>query len=484
MSDWLADQVFYEVFPDRFALPHGHDPAAKRPHLPPGADLRTWSQLPAHPPRGRDWFGGDLTGLTQRLDHISALGATALYLTPVFAAASNHRYDTVDFDRVDPALGGEPALDALLEACRARDLRVVLDAVLNHVSDQHPWAVEKRGVLQRDGRVQRWRGYGHMPELDLAAPHVRAALLDGDDALLARWIHRGASGWRLDVAADLEAPWLRAITAAVKAASPDACVIAEVMSYPSGLVAAPGLPDGTMNYVVRRALLDWMSDPAETPPSVVTALVASLQRDLGLDGTLRSWMMLSSHDTPRVLDACGDVPRARLATTLQFTLPGAPVIYYGEEVGMRGGEDPANRAPMPWDRARWDLPTLAFHKALVALRRRSRALRRGRFVDLSPFTGPGVLAFLRETDAPEETVLVAAHLGPSARTVNLFLPTGGVRDGVRFADLLAPEIPDAPWAKEGYVESGRVRVTLPPCGVRVLGADAGYIRDYRFYGKR
>jgi hypothetical protein len=95
-----------------------------------------------------------------------------------------------------------------------------------------------------------------------------------------------------------------------------------------------------------------------------------------------------------------------------------------------------------------------------------------------------VLAFLRETDDPEETVLVAAHLGPLARTVNLYLPTGSVRDGVRFTDLLVPEIPDGSWTKDAYVESGRVRVTLPPCGVRVLGADAGYIRDYRFYNKR
>ena len=484
MSDWLADQVFYEIFPDRFALPAGLTVADKRPHLPPNAELRGWDELPATPPRGRDWFGGDLTGIVEHLDHVEALGATALYLTPVFAAASNHRYDTVDFDHVDPALGGDEALVALLDACSARGIRVVLDAVLNHVSDQHPWALAKHGVLMRDGRVQKWRGYGHMPELDLDAPHVRASLLDGPDALLGHWIHRGAAGWRLDVAADLEAPWLRAVTAAVKAASPDACVVAEVMSYPAGLVAAPGLPDATMNYVARRALLDWIADPLETPASTVTALVASLQRDLGVEGLTRSWGMLASHDTARAVDACGDVTLARLATALQFTLPGAPVVYYGEEVGMRGGDDPANRAPMPWDRARWHLPTLAFHMELVALRRLSRALRRGRFVDLSPFTGHGVLAFLRETDAPEDAVLVAAHLGPTARTVNLYLPTGGVRDGVRFTDLLVPDDPAAPWAKDGHVESGRVRVTLPPRGFRVLGADAGYIRDYRFYGKR
>lgn len=151
---------------------------------------------------------------------------------------------------------------------------------------------------------------------------------------------------------------------------------------------------------------------------------------------------------------------------------------------MRGGEDPANRAPMPWDRARWDLPTLARFQSLIALRHRHRALRRGRFTDLSPFTGHGVLAFLRETDDPAETVLVAAHLDPAARAVNLYLPTGAIRDGIRFTDLLAPDAPDLPWAQDGYVEAGRVRVTLPPRGLRVLGADAGYIRDYRFHDKR
>jgi len=488
MSDWLADQVFYEIFPDRFAFADGTDVHAKRCHLPADAELRRWDQRPATPPRGKDWFGGDLMGVVQHLDHIVALGATALYLTPVFLAASNHRYDTVDYDRVDPALGGDEALGALLDACNARGIRVVLDAVLNHVSDKHPWALTKRGILQRHGRIQRWRGHGHMPELDLDAPHVRVAFFEGPNALLARWIHRGAAGWRLDVAADLEAPWLRVATTAIKNASPEACVVAEVMSYPAGWVAAPGLPDATMNYVTRRALLDWIADPQETPASTVTALVAALQRDLGIEGLTRSWGMLASHDTPRTLDACGgEGALARLATVLQFTLPGAPVIYYGEEIGLRGGDDPANRAPMPWDPSLWHMPTLALHRALAALRRRSRALRRGRFVDLAPFTGPGVLAFLRTTDVPEETVLVAAHRDPTARTVNLHLPLGSLRDGIRFCDLVAPDTPapaDAPWTRDSYLESGRVRVTLPPGGVRVLGVDTGYIRDYRFYDKR
>lgn len=479
MADWLADQVFYEIFPDRFAIGSGGDVRAKRSHLPADASLRRWNQRPAEPPHGRDWFGGDLAGIVEHLDHVTSLGATALYLTPVFTAASNHRYDAIDFRSVDPALGGDGALVALLDACRARGLRVVLDAVLNHVSDRHPWVRAGTGLLQRDGIVQRWRGFGHMPELDLRDPFVRGELIEGDDALLGRWVARGAAGWRLDVAADLEPPFVRDITRAVKHRAPDACVIAEVMSFPAGWMGRDGDADGVMNYYARRALLDWIADPRATSPAAVARAVTDVIDACGLPATLRSWMMLASHDTPRALDACGDAARARVATTVQFTLPGAPVVYYGEEVGLRGAHDPANRAPMPWSRSRWDGATLAHHRALCALRRASPALRRGAFLDLTGRTGEGVLAYLRYTEDPRESVLVVAHTGDAPRVLNLHLPHGPLRDGVRFVDRLgAPPHPDV------YLEAGRVRVTLGPCEARVFGVDADYIANYRFYDKR
>ncbi len=484
MADWLADQVFYEVFPDRFAIGRGGDVHAKRRLLPPDAELRAWSELPARPPRGRDFFGGDLRGLVERLDHIQSVGATALYLTPVFASPSNHRYDTTDFHCVDPALGGDEALVALLAACRARGMRVVLDGVLNHVSDQHPRARRRRGMLVHKGVAQRWRGFGHMPELDLDDPAVRAELIDGDDALVPRWIRHGAAGWRLDVAADLTPRIVRDVVRAARSADPEACVIPEIMAFPEGWMGREGDADGVMNYYARRALLDWLDDPRATPARVVTQAVSDVIAACGLAATLRSWMMLSSHDTPRAWDACGGSARARLAATLQFTLPGAPVIYYGEEVGMRGGDDPANRAPMPWDPQRWDASTLAHYRALAALRTASRALRRGRFLDLSGRTGDGVLAFTRATDDPEETVIVAAHAEPTARAVNLYLPHGALHDAVKLVDLVAPDDPSAPWAAPCWLSAGRAQVALPPSGVRVLGVDAGHIPQYRLYRKR
>jgi glycosidase len=485
MRDWMADQIIYEVFVDRFAIGGGCDVRHKRPLLPRGAIVRRWSALPDEPPRGRDFFGGDLLGLTEHLDHIVDLGATALYLTPVFIAPSNHRYDTTDHGTVCPALGGDAALQALIDACTLRGLRIVLDAVLNHVSDRHLRAREGRGMLSHDGVTQHWRGFGHMPELDLDDRSVRQELFEGDSALVPRWISRGVAGWRLDVAADLGPRIVRDVTHATHTARRDACVVAELMSFPGGWMGREGDADGVMNYYVRRAMLDWIEDPARSPVRLVTRAVCDVIEACGLAAATRSWSMLASHDTPRALDACGDPARAALATTLQFTLPGAPVIYYGEEVGLRGAHDPANRAPMPWNPALWNTRTLAHHRALTALRRRHVALRRGRFVDLCDRASEGVLAFARVTDDPEETVLVVAHNHVDARVAHVHLPLGALHDAIQFVDALDDAPRDAPWRAPVWIEAGRVRLTLPPHhGVRVLRVESGYIPGYRFLRKR
>ena len=151
---------------------------------------------------------------------------------------------------------------------------------------------------------------------------------------------------------------------------------------------------------------------------------------------------------------------------------------------MRGGADPANRAPMRWDESEWNRPLYQHHRALIALRKKHRALRRGEFMDLAPRASDGVLTFLRTTDDPAETVLVVAHREPVARTVHVHLPHGALHDAIRFTDLVPEGEPEAPWRAPVWIESGRVKLTLPPTGARVLAADAGYIEHYRFFGKR
>lgn len=150
---------------------------------------------------------------------------------------------------------------------------------------------------------------------------------------------------------------------------------------------------------------------------------------------------------------------------------------------MRGEDDPANRAPMPWEPSRWDARTLAHYRALAALRTRRRSLRRGRFLDLSTRAGDGVIAFVRHTDDPEETVLVVAHLDAAPRTVNVYLPLGQLHDAVKLVDLMAHES-EGPWASPCWISSGRVAVTLPPEGARVLGVESEYIDGYKLYRKR
>ena len=228
--------VIYQVFVDRFA----------RGSTSPRAGLRDWHAPPEEPPRGTDHYGGDLDGLASKLDHLVGLGADAVYLTPIFAAPSNHKYDTTDCERVDASFGGDAAFDRLAAACRARGLGLILDGVFNHVGETHAWTRERRHLL----RSSVWRGYGHLPEVDLAHPEARAHFF-GADGGLARWTRRGATGWRLDCANDLgpEACSLAA-RAARAAGATDGTVgtVGELMAYPAGFTPGGDRLDGVMNY--------------------------------------------------------------------------------------------------------------------------------------------------------------------------------------------------------------------------------------------
>ncbi|MFZ1288141.1 MAG: glycoside hydrolase family 13 protein, partial [Candidatus Phosphoribacter sp.] len=425
--------------------------------VPDWATAARWNEpVVVDPPRegGRQFFGGDLDGITEHLDYIAALGADVVYLTPVFPGRSNHRYDAHTFSTVDPVLGGDEALRRLTAAAHARGIRVLGDFTSNHTGVTHEWFVAAQADPQAperhfyffddDGGYAAWLGVPSLPKLDHSSPLLRQRLFEDPDGVVRRWLGPagGLDGWRVDVANmtgrhgsdDLYHEVAREMRRASVAAKPDALVIAEHCHDVSTDLTGDGW-HGVMNYAgFTRPVWTWLTDPT-TPdgprdflgqPVRVPRLPGSLVAEAMVDFSsripwslfVRSFILLGSHDTSRIHTLVGGEPElVRVAAGLLFTMPGIPMVCYGDEIGMRGrfGED--GRRPMPWPSGHprgsepWDESLLAAYRELASVRRESVALRRGgmRWV----YAADDALVFVRE--APGESVLVhvarAAH-GP------------------------------------------------------------------------
>lgn len=416
--DWVREQVFYQVFPDRFAR------AATTPHEPAwGAPLPP-AQLQ------QACYGGDLDGLIARLDHVQhAVGATAIYLNPVFSAGSNHRYDTEDYDHVDPRLGGDAALVRLREALSARGMRLVLDAVLNHTGARHPWRQAQPHWYARDaqGAVLGWKGHAALPVLDFAEPALRAAVYEGPDAIVRRWLRPpyAIDGWRLDVIHMLgEGPGarhnevhVRGIRRAIKQENPQAYVLGEHFFEATRWLQGDQ-EDGAMNYHgFAQPLWAWLAgvDVAGHPIALdgagFDAWMAGARAATPYAQQLAQLNLLGSHDTPRLLTRLhGDLALMRLAFTLLFTLPGVPCLYYGDEVGMQGGADPDCRRCMDWSGQGWQHGLLDHVRTLAARRRARREWREGAMQTLA--SGADWLVFARYTD--RAATLVGVNRGAAS----------------------------------------------------------------------
>ncbi len=378
VPEWVKDAVFYAVFPDRFrnGAP-GNDPPGTRP----------WGELP-----DRDsTFGGDLWGIIQALDYLQDLGVTALYLTPIFTAPSNHKYDVVDYFNVDPHFGGNEALSALVEELHRRGMRIILDGVFNHCGEGHPFFrdVLARGkasvywdwfTIHGDRVIQEpypnytcWAAVKSLPEWNHAVPAVREYLL----SVATHWIREyRIDGWRLDAVEHMHPDFVRELRAAIKRENPEAYVLGEVM----GLATAwfkYGALDGVMNYWLWEGLLHflaWRDWDAPRFLAYLRGLLGSYPRE----NLFSCYNLTGSHDKPRLMTLCGgDSASVSLIVALIFALPGAPAIYYGDEVGLEGGEDPDCRRCFPWDPSRWDTELRGLFRTLIGLRREEPALRHG-----------------------------------------------------------------------------------------------------------
>jgi cyclomaltodextrinase / maltogenic alpha-amylase / neopullulanase len=456
--DWVRDAVFYQIFPDRFA--------SSRRVPKPGA-LERWDA----PPTTHGFKGGDLLGIAEHLDELHDLGITALYLTPVFASASNHRYHTFDYEFVDPLLGGDVAFRELLDAAHSRDMRVILDGVFNHASrgfwpfhhvlengDSSPYRdwfyldaevrSGKRGLVAYPGtreadeihRIHSGAGpsaqdistASHPPESASAAHHEAAETVEegpfrsASERVLGyqawwdlpalpklnhsnpavceyiygvaeRWLRFGIDGWRLDVPEEIGEPgfWeeFRRRCLAVK---PDAYLVGEIWQ-PAPTWLAGGRFHGLMNYPLAEAILSFVG-AGRLDEALVAKTHEYVRHVRPIDGpefgrqlagvmatyspevTTRQLNLLDSHDTPRFISlAGGDAASLRLAALIQMTLPGAPCVYYGDEMGLEGREDPDCRRAYPWDPARQNPAMRDFYAGLIALRHAESVVRNGRF---------------------------------------------------------------------------------------------------------
>ncbi|MBI4731907.1 MAG: glycoside hydrolase family 13 protein [Chloroflexi bacterium] len=495
--DWVKDAVFYQIFPDRFAK---SERVSKQ-----GLKLEPWDS----PPTVYGFKGGDLLGIVEHLDYLQDLGVNALYLNPITASASNHRYHTYDYFKVDPLLGGDAAFRELLDAAHARGMRVVPDGVFNHASrgiwqfhhvlengDGSPyvdwfhfnsdhlngkkhWGAYptleeqdqlKNGVASYEALGYRaWWNFPALPKLNTNTPAVREFIFDA----AVHWIKFGADGWRLDVPAEIDDDsFWQEFRRRVKAENPDAYIVGEIWHESKRWLQGDQF-DAVMNYLVTGALMGWLI--GDRLPDYIfrigdyhkylRAIKAEEFADridylLGLyDPAINyaQFNLLDSHDTPRfVTTSGGDLSALKLGWLFLFTYVGAPCIYYGDEIGMAGGPDPACRGSFSWNMKEWDVGVIGYAKSLISLRLSQPALRRGDYKRL--YAKGNIYAFSRSTD--EETVIVAINAGANTAIADLPAP---------------PQLADGPLTTlfgeaQAQVTAGQVRgLKLAPRSGVVLG---------------
>ncbi len=404
---WLRDAVIYQVFVDRFAPDPGHSFA--------------------NPAALDGFYGGTLRGLTERLDYIAALGATCLWLSPIFPSPSHHGYDATDYQAVEPRLGSAADLRTLLGAAHARGLRVVLDYAANHISSEHPAfraaQADAESAAARWFTFTRWPahylsffGVAHMPQIDSDSPPARAYMIES----ACGWLAQGVDGFRLDYANGPSHAFWSQFRAATRAIRPDSVTFGEVIEPAGQLLAYAGRMDGCLDFVLMQALRACFAFGTLG----VAALDAFLGRHLAFfpgDFTLPSF--LDNHDMNRFLWAAGgDVRRLRLAALCQFTLPHPPIVYYGTEVGLSqardvrypegGGRLEESRLPMLWGAAQ-DQALLAFYRQLIALRRRHAGLWRARRATLLADDASGLYVVCCSDDSG--ALVLALNNGPAAQ---------------------------------------------------------------------
>jgi len=457
--DWVKDAIFYQIFPDRFAR-STRNPAGSLP-------FESWDSAPT--PYG--FKGGDLYGVIEKLDYIQELGCSAIYLNPIFASASNHRYHTFDYYTVDPLLGGNDALKKLLKEAHKRGMRIILDGVFNHASrgfwqfhhvletgqkspykdwfyfdeerlnghkhwGAYPTPHEQKSLQHEDSLTsigyRAWWNIPALPKFNISTPAVREFLF----GVAEYWVKFGIDGWRLDVPGEIDDDdFWREFRRRVRAINPDAYIVGEIWHEAQRWLQGDQF-DAVMNYLFTAAAMSFFGG-SHLNMEVINAaggikdrvrrtsaydFANEIDRILNLystDITFAQLNLLDSHDMPRFLSCVnGDKNALKLAALLMFTLPGAPCIYYGDEIGLDGKHDPECRKSFPWEHENnWDKNLLEYTKSCTALRTKYKSLRHGTYNRL--FADGDVMAFERTNK--QEVLIIVLNTSVEEKTVDLHL---------------------------------------------------------------
>ncbi len=426
IPDWVYGGVMYQIFPERFA----NGDSSINPE-----NIVDWNSTPTR----LGFHGGDLIGVLNNLDHIESLGVNILYLNPIFLSSSTHKYDAWDHFKVDSTLGGDDALKNLINECHNRDMKVVLDCSLNHVHPRHfafqdliqngenskykDWFTvfdypvrfihrphlyantykvgwdgnqeEYKQYLDKtfeetkvpveikddDGPIvepsfKAWWGVPDMPKINFESKEARQWALD----VTKYWIENfNIDGWRMDVAKELDFSFWKEFRDIAHGANKDTLLISEIFGDTSQWLQGDRF-DGTMNYSFRESMTDYFATKRITNKDFADSL-ANLYSMYSFEALSSCQNLLSSHDVKRFLNRCGNEKDGMLgAIFLQATFPGIAGIYYGDEIGLGGADDPFNREPFPWDDQKsWNLEILNYLKNLMKIKRESPIFKYGRF---------------------------------------------------------------------------------------------------------
>ena len=423
--DWAKGATMYQIFPDRFHKAGKVDLTGK---LEPYTVHQDWNEEVDWRPNqegvilNNDFYGGNFRGIAEKMDYIASLGVTILYLNPIGKSFSNHRYDTGDYKTPDPMLGTMADFSAMCHAAHAKGIKVILDGVYSHTGSDSLYFNRKKsfsgvGAYNSEkspysswytfqnwpNQYTSWWGFDTLPTVNKMDPKYMEYIIEGKDSVVAHWLKAGADGFRLDVADELPDAFIAALKTRIRQIRPDALLIGEVWEDASNKSAygirrryfVDGELDSAMNYPFRTAILNFLRDRDNGMglKNTVMTIAENYPRDV----LLCNMNLLGTHDTPRILTALIDdfdgsreekakrrlsrsqyltaLERLLMASFIQYTLPGTPSLYYGDEAGLEGYRDPFNRRTYPWGRE--DQELLAHFKRLGKLRQECEPLRLG-----------------------------------------------------------------------------------------------------------